>query len=118
MNKLKDSLLILRKSKGLVQKDLAAHLNMSISAYNKYEVGNAEPTINNLILLADFYSVSLDELVGREFRKDSKELQDILIKKQIETNLKPIIKEVISEIVDQKDDEIKETVFERLNIRQ
>lgn len=116
MNKLKENLLMLRKSKGLVQKDLAAHLNMSISAYNKYEVGNAEPTINNLISIADFYSVSLDELVGREFRKESKELHNILMKKEIESKIKPVVKEVISEIINEKENEIKETVLKKLDI--
>jgi transcriptional regulator with XRE-family HTH domain len=40
-------------------------LNCSQAVYSRYENGDREPPIDALICLADFYKVSLDELVGR-----------------------------------------------------
>lgn len=38
-------------------------------AVRRYEQGEAKPTMKALIKLADYYEVSLDELVGRDFKK-------------------------------------------------
>ena len=45
---------------------------MSINpvTYNNWERGQREPDIENLIKLADYYNVTLDYLVGREFSND------------------------------------------------
>lgn len=43
---------------------LAKHLGCSIQAVNQYKNGTAFPKVENLILIAEFYGVSLDELVG------------------------------------------------------
>ncbi len=45
--------------------ELSKLLNISVQAYYKYEKGQNEPNIENLIKLADFYHVTLDELIGR-----------------------------------------------------
>ena len=45
-------------------------LNMSQSTYQHYENERAEPSIETLCKLADFYNVTLDYLVGREFNND------------------------------------------------
>lgn len=58
---------LLRKEKGLTQAEVANFLNLTPVAYNRYEKELREPNINTLCKLADFYSVSLDYLVGREF---------------------------------------------------
>ena len=62
-------LIELRKNKNLRQEDVAKILCMSQSTYQHYENGRAEPNIESLKKLADYYNVSLDYLVGRE-RKD------------------------------------------------
>lgn len=54
----------LRQAKGLLQKDMAAELNITCRAFQNYEIGQREPTINVLISLANFFNVSLDYLVG------------------------------------------------------
>ncbi len=66
MNKLKE----LRKEKKLTQKDLAQLLNVAPTTYLGYEKGLNEPTIETLCKLADYYQVSLDYLVGRDFGND------------------------------------------------
>lgn len=54
----------LRESRGLYQKDIAALLELGQNSYSNYETGRAEPSIANLCKLADFFGISIDELVG------------------------------------------------------
>ena len=55
----------LRTKLGISQLDLAKNLGIHPSTLFNYETGRAEPNIKTLIKLADYYHVSLDELVGR-----------------------------------------------------
>ena len=64
---LKNSLKLMRAERGLTQKDLADKLNISLKTISHWETGYTEPSLAQLVMLADFYSVSLDELVGRDF---------------------------------------------------
>ena len=60
----------LRKELGKTQAEIAKLLNLTPVAYNRYEKELREPGINTLIKLSDYYSVSLDYLVGREFNNE------------------------------------------------
>ena len=60
----------LREDKGISRKDLAASLNITVSALGMYEQGRREPNMEMLIRLADYFNVSLDFLVGRSFNED------------------------------------------------
>lgn len=60
----------LRKEKGYTQEQIANFLNTSITCYNYYEKEKREPSIETLCKIADHYNVSLDYLVGREFKDD------------------------------------------------
>lgn len=57
----------LREQKKISQIKLTQELNISPITYNRYETGKREPNIETLIKLADFYNVTLDYLVGRDF---------------------------------------------------
>ena len=61
-----EHLLQLRKQRGLKQTELAKIIGISWRTYQNYELGLREPTLSTLIALADFYGLSLDELVCRE----------------------------------------------------
>lgn len=86
----------LRKAKGLNQSYFSEMLGISLTAYQKYEHGTAEPNFDNLSKLADFYGVTTDYLLGREtrdpetpiaaFAKEAnlKELEEVLITKYLE----------------------------------
>ena len=65
-----EHLLQLRKTKGLSQPEIAAAVGISWRCYQNYELGLREPKLSTLIALADFYSISLDELVCREWPKE------------------------------------------------
>ena len=62
----KENLLRLRTGKGLTQPNVAEGTGLSLRAYQNYERGLREPQLSALIALADFYEISLDELVCRE----------------------------------------------------
>lgn len=65
MNAFNKNLIELRKLNKLTQRDVARHLGISQPSYTRYESGKSEPTIENLIKLADLFDVSIDFLCGR-----------------------------------------------------
>lgn len=60
----------LRKEKNLTQSEIANKLFITQNGYSSYENERTEPNIETLCKLADFYNVSLDYLVGREYSND------------------------------------------------
>lgn len=54
-----------RQEQKLTQKNLAEYLKIQERAYQNYEYGNREPSLDTLIKIADYFNVSLDYLVGR-----------------------------------------------------
>lgn len=60
------SLKALRAEQKITQDALAKELNITVQTVSHWETGYTEPSIAQLIVLADFFSVSLDDLVGRE----------------------------------------------------
>jgi transcriptional regulator with XRE-family HTH domain len=56
----------LRKNLKLTQKQVAKEIGLNVETYANYEVGRREPDNKMLVKLADFFNVSLDELLGRE----------------------------------------------------
>ena len=66
----------LRKSRSLYQKDIAAHLGIDRTTYVKYENGSSEPPLDALISLCQYYSVSLDYLVGLSNSTDNEQRKE------------------------------------------
>lgn len=56
----------LRKDRKLTQEEVAKAINISRSNYGRYELKLVDPSIETLIKLADFYKVTVDELIGHE----------------------------------------------------
>lgn len=65
-----EKLVQLRNTKGVLQKDLAKELGLNLHTYQRFEYGEQEPRMSTLIALADFYGISLDELVCRDWPKE------------------------------------------------
>lgn len=55
----------LRKKHKIIQADIAVAIKVSRQAYNNYESGKRQPDISTLALIADFFGVSTDYLLGR-----------------------------------------------------
>lgn len=57
---------MLRKEKKMSQNDLAEKLDVSRQSVSKWETDTAKPELQKLILMAELFQVSLDELVSSE----------------------------------------------------
>ena len=55
----------LRKEQHITQIKMAMDLNMSQNTISRYESGEREPGIAELIAIADYFRVSVDYLIGR-----------------------------------------------------
>ena len=66
MSIFKDRLKELRLEKGISQNDLGKILNVSKMAISHWESGHSEPSITQLIMLANYFEVSVDYLVAKE----------------------------------------------------
>ncbi|MDA2169280.1 helix-turn-helix transcriptional regulator [Bacillus cereus] len=62
----------LRKQKGITQKELAQSLQLSESTIGMYERNERQPDYNTLIRIADYFKVSTDFLLGRNFDAEEK----------------------------------------------
>ena len=58
-----DRLADLRRKKGLSQEQLGYELGVSRQTVSKWELGQSYPDFQKLVLLSDYYEMSLDELV-------------------------------------------------------
>lgn len=58
-----DRLTDLRKRKGLSQEQLGYELGFSRQTVSNWELGQSYPDFQRLVLLSDYYEMSLDELV-------------------------------------------------------
>lgn len=61
-----DALKYQREVNGYTQRQVAAGTGVSQPKLSYYESGKHLPLIDDCIRLADFYGITLDELVGRE----------------------------------------------------
>ena len=55
----------LRLRCGMTQRELANHLNVSTQAVSKWECGYAYPDLTLILPIAQLFSVTIDELFGR-----------------------------------------------------
>lgn len=60
-----ERLIELRKQNGYTQQKVAEVLNIKQPSYIRYEKGYAEPSLENLVKIADLFDVSVDYLLGR-----------------------------------------------------
>jgi len=55
----------LREEKGITQHELGQLVNMTKMAISHWEKGHSEPSITQLILLSNYFGVTVDYLVGK-----------------------------------------------------
>ena len=61
--KFNEKLLKLRKEKGLSQEELGMEMQVSRQTISKWESGQSYPDFTRLVMLSDFFDMTLDELV-------------------------------------------------------
>jgi transcriptional regulator with XRE-family HTH domain len=71
-----DRLKELREEKELTQEELGKFLNVSRQTISGYESGSIEPSIANLVKIADIFNVSLDYLLCRTKERYNLNLKD------------------------------------------
>ena len=62
MNRIKE----LRKARGLLQAQLAADLGVHQTAVSQWETGRTDPDVSSARRLADYFGVTLDDLLGHQ----------------------------------------------------
>ena len=103
------NLKLLRKRKKLSQEEVANNLSLTRSSYSGYENGVAQPNIESLILFSDFYKVSIDDLVRKDFEKlNESDLERI--DKGLYSDLKGSKLRVLTSMVDENNEELIELV--------
>ncbi|MDR5659691.1 helix-turn-helix domain-containing protein [Serpentinicella sp. ANB-PHB4] len=105
MNTFGDQLKTLRKAKKLKQKDLATLLGVAQTTVANYENNSRFPGESVLKQIADFFQVSLDELLGREAFLYRLENTDSPLK------LDHIKNQFLTKLLNQNDQEAKDLIF-------
>ncbi|MBE7086030.1 MAG: helix-turn-helix transcriptional regulator [Clostridiales bacterium] len=59
-----------RESKNISQSELAKKIGVNQATISLWEDNKRTPTIDNCVAMADFYEITLDELIGRDFKKN------------------------------------------------
>lgn len=59
----------LREKRRISRRVLSELCGLSSDAVRRYERGEAEPTLSSLVLLAEFFDVTIDYLIGREIER-------------------------------------------------
>ena len=70
----------LRKERNLTQEQLAEYLNVSSQAISKWETNCSFPDITLLPIIASFFEISIDGLVGHDLSKINEDIESIAIK--------------------------------------
>ena len=71
MVKLNENIRVLRKRLSLTQDQFAQQLGIKRSLIGAYEEGRAEPKLELLQKMAEVFSISVDDLIGKEFTADT-----------------------------------------------
>lgn len=99
----------LRKRKKLSQEEVAKTLQMFRSTYSGYENGVAQPNLEILVTLSDFYQISIDYLLREDFDKFNESDW-----KRIEYGNSSVVKgeklRVLASVVNQENEELIEMV--------
>lgn len=67
-----------RRRMNISQEELAEKCEVSRQAVTKWETGESVPALEKIILLADIFDISVDELVGRIERNSYSRLMDLV----------------------------------------
>ena len=71
MLKINERIKELRIKNNLTQKKLAEIIKVLDTTLQKFEYGTARPSLDTLLIIANYFDVSLDYLVGRTDNPDS-----------------------------------------------
>lgn len=67
----------LRKAKDLTQSDVAKKIGVGRTTYTEYERGTNQPPIDKLIMLADIFECSVDDIIGNKKSTNPSEMEEL-----------------------------------------
>ena len=59
----------LREARGMTQVELARQLSVTKQSVSNWENNNIQPSVEMAVAIADFFGVTLDDLLGRAERR-------------------------------------------------
>ncbi len=71
-----DNFKYMRKQRGLTQEQIAETLGVSCQAVSKWETNSSYPDISLLPIIADYFGVSVDYLIGHDTSKQIEEINN------------------------------------------
>ena len=104
-----NNLKLLRKRFKKSQEEVAQDLNLTRSTYSGYENGVAQPNLENLILFSDYFKVSMDDLVRKDFDVFTESEWDRM-DKGLFSDVKGQKLRVLTALVDKNEDELIEMI--------
>ena len=72
-----DNFKLMRKQRGLTQEQIAETLGVSCQAVSKWETNSSYPDISLLPIIADYFGVSVDYLIGHDTSKQIEEINNV-----------------------------------------
>lgn len=66
-----------RKEKGITQEELASYIGITKASVSKWETGQSYPDITFLPLLASYFNVSIDELIGYAPQMEQEDIKSV-----------------------------------------
>ncbi len=106
---LSSNLKLLRKARQLSQEDVARQLDLTRSSYSGYENGVAEPGIENLVKLSDFYKVPLDSILKKNLQ-DLSEAEWEKIEKGVFADVKGQKLRILTTMVSETNEDVIEMI--------
>ncbi|NVK64313.1 MAG: helix-turn-helix domain-containing protein [Flavobacteriales bacterium] len=103
------NLKLLRKRLGKSQGEVANDLGLTRSSYSGYENNVAQPNLDSLILFSDYYRVSIDDLVRKDFM-EYKESDWEKIDKGLSVDVKGQKLRVLTAMVDETNEDVIEMI--------
>lgn len=99
----------IREQKGLLQKQVAAELEIGYTNYNKLENGNREPSVRELQALAKLFNMTVDQVLNFEGKlpkevtiKDKREFERYNLINQLEDEDKDVVFKIIDTMLTKK----------------
>jgi transcriptional regulator with XRE-family HTH domain len=103
------NLKVLRKRNKMSQEEVAQSLGWTRSTYSGYENGVAQPSLEGVVLLSDFYNVTTDSLLKKDLGVLSeKQLTDLLEGTNVDVKGQHL--RVLTTVVDAEEEELIELV--------
>ncbi len=67
----------LRKSKNMTQSELATKINVDQTTIGRWEDGNREPTVGNVVNIATVFNISIPDLLDKDLSKDNSTFDEL-----------------------------------------